>query len=178
MDEKVDGAAMNAKELRDWFTGPGRIIPIPISGMDAEDKQIILRALSLLAATEANDRTTPETDAEVFDAIRIAVGRTIDLSVVNADFARRLERERNRLAAEREVQNKWIGCGECDTCFDCHEGKTRCIRLDKKEKRKVELWYHESWADAKPPYAQYAGQSELINGVDGWRKVGVAEIDA
>lgn len=48
----------------------------------------------------------------------------------------------------------------------------------KREKRKVELWYHESWADAKPPYAQYAGQSELINGVDGWRKVGVAEIDA
>lgn len=82
------------------------------------------------------------------------------------------------LAPKREVQNKWIGCGECDTCFDCHEGKTRCIRLDKKEKRKVELWYHESWADAKPPYAQYAGQSELINGVDGWRKVGVAEIDA
>ena len=48
----------------------------------------------------------------------------------------------------------------------------------KRGKRKVELWYHESWADAKPPYAQYAGQSELINGVDGWRKVGVAEIDA
>jgi len=49
---------------------------------------------------EKNDGKTPETDAEAFDAIRIAVGRTIDLSVVSADFARRLERERNRLAAE------------------------------------------------------------------------------
>ena len=81
---------MNAKELCDWFAGPS-----PISEMDAEDKHTILRALSLLAAAEANDGKTPETDAEAFDAIRIAVGRTIDLSVVSIDFARRLEQERN-----------------------------------------------------------------------------------
>lgn len=48
----------------------------------------------------------------------------------------------------------------------------------KREKRKVELWNHETWADAIPPYAQYAGQSGLTDGVGGWRKVGEVEIDA
>lgn len=24
---------------------------------------------------------------------------------------------------------KWVGCGECDLSFPCHEGKQRCIRL-------------------------------------------------
>ena len=25
--------------------------------------------------------------------------------------------------------NGWTGCGECDSSFDCHEGRERCIRL-------------------------------------------------
>ncbi len=24
----------------------------------------------------------------------------------------------------------WVGCGECDCAFACHEGKARCIRLE------------------------------------------------
>lgn len=85
---------MNAKELHDALSAN------PTSGAElaalaAANMPTILRALSLLAAAEANDGKTPETDAEAFDAIRIAVGRTIDLSVVSIDFARRLERERN-----------------------------------------------------------------------------------
>lgn len=48
-----------------------------------------------------------------------------------------------------------------------------------KEKRKVELWKHESWTSSSaPPITQYAGQGELTEGVDGWRKVGEVEIDA
>lgn len=88
---------MNAKELHDALQGdtcPWWVIS------DKQLQDTILRALSLLAAAEANDGKTPETDAEAFDAIRIAVGRTIDLSVVSADFARLLERERNGFAAE------------------------------------------------------------------------------
>jgi hypothetical protein len=26
----------------------------------------------------------------------------------------------------------WIGCGQCDVAFACHEGKARCVRLDTK----------------------------------------------
>lgn len=48
----------------------------------------------------------------------------------------------------------------------------------KRGKRKVDLWWHESWTDTIPPHAQYAGQSELTDGVGGWRKVGEVEIDA
>ena len=48
----------------------------------------------------------------------------------------------------------------------------------KRGKRKVELWNHESLAGAIPPYAQYAEQDVLTDGVGGWRKVGEVEIDA
>ena len=93
---------MDAKELHDWFAGPS-----PVSGMDAEDKQTILRALSLLAAAEASDGTTPETDAEAFDDDN---PYGVNLQVVPADFARRLESERNGLAraltAERESADR------------------------------------------------------------------------
>lgn len=47
----------------------------------------------------------------------------------------------------------------------------------KREKRKVELWKHESWEDTMSPHVQYAGQSELTDGVGGWCKVGEVEID-
>lgn len=28
-----------------------------------------------------------------------------------------------------ENNQRWIGCGNCDPEFPCHEGRTRCIRL-------------------------------------------------
>jgi len=87
---------MNAKKMRDWFTGPS-----PISDMDAEDKQTILRALSLRAAAEANDGTTPETDAArltINQRRMIAEGRGVVSEMVEASVARLLERERNGLA--------------------------------------------------------------------------------
>jgi len=89
---------MNAKELHDWFAGPGRIIPIPISGMDAEDKHTILLALSLLAAAEANDGTTPETDAEAFDDDN---PYGVNLQVVPADLAK-LRQHAEAMAKELE----------------------------------------------------------------------------
>lgn len=81
---------MNAKELHDWLTGPS-----PISEMDAEDKHTILRALSLLAAAEANDGTTPETDA-----LPQSDDKPIKEGAMARILCRRLERERNGLAAE------------------------------------------------------------------------------
>jgi hypothetical protein len=83
---------MNAKELRDALQGdtcPWWVIS------DKELQDTILRALSLLAAAEANDGTTPETDAEAFDDDN---PYGVNLQVVPADFARRLESERNGLA--------------------------------------------------------------------------------
>ena len=90
---------MNARELADWIEREPRIV------LD-QGRETILRALRLLAAAEANDGTTPETDA------------AFPLSVWPADFAcdfaRRLERERNGLAArvrelERDAERVRLG---------------------------------------------------------------------
>jgi hypothetical protein len=32
----------------------------------------------------------------------------------------------------REEAAGWIGCGECDSSFPCHEGAARCTRLPAK----------------------------------------------
>lgn len=80
---------MNAKELHDALSAN------PTSGNElaalaAANMLTILRALSLLAAAEANDGTTPETDNP----------NNIDTWRATKDRSRRLERERNGLAAE------------------------------------------------------------------------------
>jgi len=31
------------------------------------------------------------------------------------------------------ISNSWVGCGECDTSFNCFDGQNRCIRLPHKE---------------------------------------------
>ena len=66
------------------------------------DQEIAHRALSLLAAAEANDGTTPETDAEFQLACKGAVAKD-RLEKFSSrslwDFARRLEQERNGLAS-------------------------------------------------------------------------------
>jgi len=87
---------MSAKELHDALSAN------PTSGTEiavlaAANMSTILRALSLLAAAEANDGTTPETDAEAYDDDN---PYGVNLQVVPAEFCRRLERERNGLAAE------------------------------------------------------------------------------
>jgi len=86
---------MNAKELlQEWKERCNRL---PRTAGE-EDYQTILRALSLLAAAEANDGTTPETDAEFQLACKGAVAKD-RLEKFSSrslwDFARRLERERN-----------------------------------------------------------------------------------
>lgn len=80
---------MDAKELRDAF------LANPTSGTEiavlaAANMVTILSALSLLAAAEANDGTTPETDNP----------SNIDSWRATKDTSRRLERERDGLAAE------------------------------------------------------------------------------
>lgn len=86
---------MNAKELHRLMVAGRIVLADPTTGhphMPA-DQEIAHRALSLLAAAEANDGTTPETDVEVDSE-----GRGTELAYVPTDFARRLERERNGLA--------------------------------------------------------------------------------
>ena len=93
---------MDAKELHDALSAN------PTSGTEiavlaAANMVTILRALSLLAAAEANDGTTPETDAArltINQRRMIAEGRGVVSEMVEASVARRLERERNGLAAE------------------------------------------------------------------------------
>lgn len=80
---------MNAKELHDALSAN------PTSGTEiavlaAANMSTILSALSLLAAAEANDGATPETDNP----------SNIDTWRAVKDTSRRLERERNGLAAE------------------------------------------------------------------------------
>lgn len=84
---------MNAKELLRLMAA-GRIALVdPTTSHPHLTQEIVHRALSLLAAAEANDGTTPETDVEVDSE-----GRGTELAYVPTDFARRLERERNGLA--------------------------------------------------------------------------------
>ena len=90
---------MDAKELLRLMAAGRIVLADPTTGhphMPA-DQEIAHRALSLLAAAEASDGTTPETDAEAFDDDN---PYGVNLQVVPADFARRLESERNGLAAE------------------------------------------------------------------------------
>lgn len=76
---------MNANELLAAMDGATvNILQSP------EANALVLRALSLLAAAEANDGTTPETDNP----------SNIDTWRAVKDTSRRLERERNGLAAE------------------------------------------------------------------------------
>jgi len=76
---------MDAKELHYELRGGGRMW---VEGASEDEEDTILRALSLLAAAEANDGTTPETDDP----------NNIDSWRATKDRSRRLERERNGLA--------------------------------------------------------------------------------
>lgn len=125
---------MDAKELHDELRGGGRMW---VEGASDDEEDTILRALSLLAAAEANDGTTPETDA-VRDftwrcehhpehqggmvTTRMIEARLLEEADELRDFARRLERERNAALralemarhALAEIREEWAGaeCGE------------------------------------------------------------------
>lgn len=75
---------MNAKDL----IGPLEQQPDHYLMTDDDETQVILRALRLLAAAEANDGSTPVTDEQLIQGM-----------FVDADLSRRFERERNGLAA-------------------------------------------------------------------------------
>ena len=89
---------MNAKQMIAKLDGYGGIILF-----NSEELEVTLRALRLLAAAEANDGTTPETDRVIAQWPRESFGSMSDLS-------RRLERERNGLAA-RVVELKGVLIG-------------------------------------------------------------------
>ena len=90
---------MNARELLDEIErdlAAGNFAP-----SELEDAHILRRALRLLAAAEANDGSTPETDAFV----SVQFGQMACSHGELTDYARRLERERNGLAARaRELE--------------------------------------------------------------------------
>jgi hypothetical protein len=84
---------MNARELKDKHTRC-------IACYREEEWALIQQALSLLAAAEANDGSTPETDAAIYDlGYRDESGQWIKQDAVPIDFARTLEQQRNGLAA-------------------------------------------------------------------------------
>ena len=90
---------MDAKGLHDALSStPMKWADIAAFVTVTANMPIILRALSLLAAAEANDGTAPETDAA---EIKVQLGSDYALTgnVPYADCAR-LERQRNGLAAE------------------------------------------------------------------------------
>jgi len=109
---------MNAKQMISKLDGYGGIIPF-----NSEELDITLRALRLLAAAEANDGGAPETDIlwrglNVMQASVLPLkeihNRTVEDIKTLADFARRLERERNGLAArvrelERDAERVRLG---------------------------------------------------------------------
>ena len=80
---------MDAKELHDALSA-NPTSGAELAALTAANMPTILRALSLLAAAEANDGTTPETDNP----------NNIDSWRATKDRSRSLERERNGLAAE------------------------------------------------------------------------------
>ena len=107
---------MNAKELHRLIVA-GRIALVdPTTSHPHLTQEIVHRALSLLAAAEANDGTTPETDALMLKHLTELVWPRDPRLVPDAydlaqsieakhyrelrDHASRLERERNGLAAE------------------------------------------------------------------------------
>ena len=88
---------MNAKELNRLMVAGRNVLADPTTGhphMPA-DQEIAHRALSLLAAAEANDGTTPETGA-----LPQSDDKPIKEGAMARILCRRLERERNGLAAE------------------------------------------------------------------------------
>jgi hypothetical protein len=84
---------MNAREILDGYRTNGAAIVFNDAMWPT-----VYEALSLLAAAEANDGTTPETDKWAGEAVFTETGCAAD--VVNADFARALERRCSGLAAE------------------------------------------------------------------------------
>lgn len=94
---------MNARELHDFIVAFG---PIPTQSISApltkEAWETILSALSILAAAQANDGKTPETDAEsCWPASNDSPDKfCIDGGYVSSDFARSLELRCRSLAAE------------------------------------------------------------------------------
>lgn len=84
---------MDAKELLRLMAA-GRIALVdPTTSHPHLTQEIVHRALSLLAAAEANDGTTPETDAA---EIKVQLGSDYALTgTVHYTTCARLERERN-----------------------------------------------------------------------------------
>ena len=97
---------MNAKELHRLMVAGRIVLADPTTGhphMPA-DQEIAHRALSLLAAAEANDGTTPETDA-----LPHSDDKPIKEAAMARILCRRLERERNGLAAEvLRLKAPWV----------------------------------------------------------------------
>ena len=89
---------MNAKEAFQHFENRGANGAVEVIVYPADEfAKVIIDGLKLLAAAEANDGSTPETDAEALDGAKWDEHR-VD-RVVRADFARTLEQQRNGLAA-------------------------------------------------------------------------------
>lgn len=90
---------MNANELIDKLSA-NPTSPLDLAATSAAALPIILRALRLLAAAEANDGSTPETDTAVYDlGYRDESGMLIKQDAIPIDFAQGMERQRNALAA-------------------------------------------------------------------------------
>ena len=86
---------MNARELLDLYRKNGPHVTFTTHGA----REVVESALSLLAAAEANDGKTPETDAEVFDR-NATTSHLPEHLVVDAEISRGIERRCNGLAAE------------------------------------------------------------------------------
>ena len=91
---------MNARKLLARLDGTGGVLQFNSAELDTA-----IRALRLLAAAEANDGTTPETDA---------LAKLCSTQFQIAEIARSFERERNGLAArvaelEKDAERyRWI----------------------------------------------------------------------
>ena len=111
---------MNAKELRDLFASGRAYVAcdgerLIDEATAREADATAARALLLLAAAEANDGSTPETDTAVYDlGYRDESGALIKQDAIPIDFAQGMERQRNALAARvRELEEE-----RCCTCRD------------------------------------------------------------
>ena len=108
---------MNAKEALHWMENDTGIM-----SCNDDAWPVVLRALRLLAAAEANDGNCPETEAAM---CRYTGGEPVTFpkglsAVVPYSFAANLERERNGLAArvvELEAALDRYGC-HADSCGD------------------------------------------------------------
>jgi hypothetical protein len=94
----------------------------------------------------------------------------IDAHIHNVEFVvSEALRRYNYVTPEADLSTlhdiNWIGCGECDCSFDCHEGKSRCIRLPHDKEAESRLREVEAALElvmAYPDISKYIG-SDLSN---------------